>query len=79
MKPDKAKKSLQGVFHGAGQIAAESSPWKLHRERQDFTRDVDRAEQGVLFEDDVDNLAAGFIAAIASHRFQHRGPDKIMA
>jgi catalase len=66
--------------HGKA-IAATGEGVELVKETKtgDLTRDVDRAEQGVLFEDDVDNLAAGFIAAIASHRFQHRGPDKIMA
>ena len=39
----------------------------------------DAAEQGVLFEYEVDNLTANFIEAIASHRFHNREVHKIMA
>jgi catalase len=78
--PDALRFIDEAYKHGKA-IAASGEGVELVKETKtgDLTRDVDRAEQGVLFEDDVDNLAAAFIAAIASHRFQHREPDKIMA
>jgi len=42
----------------------------------DLTRDVDRAEQGVLFEDDVDNLAAGLSRRLPAIDFNIEGPTR---
>ncbi|MBV9643169.1 MAG: hypothetical protein JO334_06320 [Verrucomicrobia bacterium] len=37
------------------------------------------AEQGVLFADAADSLAAGLIGAITNHQYSHRQVDKAMA
>jgi catalase len=41
--------------------------------------DNEAQEQGVLLGDDAEDVAAGFIVAIANHRYHNRQVDKIMA
>jgi catalase len=78
--PDALRFIDEAYKHGKA-IAASGEGVELVKQTKagDLTRDVDRAEQGVLFEDDADSLAAAFIVAIASHRFHLRQTDKIMA
>jgi catalase len=78
--PDALRFIDEAYKHGKP-IAASGEGVELVKETKtgELLTDDDAAEQGVLFADDADSLAADFIEAIANHRFHNRRVDKIMA
>jgi catalase len=78
--PDALRFIDEAYKHGKA-IAASGEGVEVVKETKtgELVTEEDAAEQGVLFAEDAESLAADFIQAIANHRFHNRQVDKIMA
>jgi catalase len=78
--PDALRFIDEAYKHGKA-IAASSEGIELVKQTKtgELVTDDNASEQGVLFGENANRLAADFIAAIAGHRFHHRQVDQVMA
>ena len=76
-----ARRFIDEAYKHGKPIAASSAGVELVNGTQtgELVAGGDAAEQGVLLDDQPNNLAPKFIEAIAQHRFHNRPIDKIMA